>query len=135
MTELRDVERELNSFRGRLAAAALFVLFCFGLLAARLVWLQVFKHEELATQAEVNRIAVVPVVPNRGLILDRNGVVLANNYSAYTLEITPAKVADLEATIDLLAEMQQAQISKEEAEDADLSIDGEFEDAAVADEE
>ena len=63
MSEIRDVERELNSFRGRLAAAALFVLFCFGLLAARLVWLQVFKHEELATQAEVNRIAVVPVVP------------------------------------------------------------------------
>ena len=49
------------------------------------------RHEELATQAENNRIAVVPVVPNRGLILDRNGVVLANNYSAYTLEIAPAQ--------------------------------------------
>ena len=46
---------------------------------------------ELATQAENNRIAVLPIVPNRGLILDRNGVVLANNYSAYTLEITPIK--------------------------------------------
>ena len=39
----------------------------------------------------------MPIVPNRGLILDRNGVVLADNYSAYTLEITPSKVADLEA--------------------------------------
>ena len=46
-------------------------------------------------------------MPNRGLILDRNGVVLANNYSAYTLEITPSKVADLEATIDQLAERRR----------------------------
>ena len=106
MSEIRDVERELSSFRGRLAAAALFVLFCFGLLAARLVWLQVFQHEELATQAEANRIAVVPVVPNRGLILDRNGVVLANNYSAYTLEVTPARLAaSLDATFDALSEL------------------------------
>ena len=48
---------------------------------------------------------MVPIPPNRGLILDRNGVVLANNYSAYTLEIQPAKVADLDATIDQLAEV------------------------------
>jgi penicillin-binding protein 2 len=106
MTELRDVERELDGFRGRLFAAALFVLICFGLLAARLVWLQVVQHETLSTQAENNRIAVVPVVPNRGLIVDRNGVVLANNYSAYTLEITPARLAaPLDATIDALAEL------------------------------
>jgi penicillin-binding protein 2 len=74
-----------------LLAAALFVLFCFGLLVARLVYLQVMRHEKLATQAEANRVAVVPVVPNRGLIVDRNGVVLATNYSAYTLEITPSR--------------------------------------------
>jgi penicillin-binding protein 2 len=106
MTELRDVERELDSFRGRLLAAAVFVLFCFGLLAARLVWLQVVQYESLQTQAEANRVAVVPVVPNRGLIVDRNGVVLANNYSAYTLEITPARLAtSLDATIDALGEL------------------------------
>ena len=104
MTELRDIERELGSFRMRLFAAAAFVLFCFGLLAARLVYLQVVKHDELATQAEANRIAVLPIVPNRGLILDRNGVVLADNYSAYTLEITPSKLAaSVEETIDALA--------------------------------
>jgi penicillin-binding protein 2 len=56
--------------------------------------LQVHRHDELATQAEANRIAVVPVVPNRGLIVDRNGVVLATNYSAYTLEITPSRGQD-----------------------------------------
>ena len=105
MTELKNVEQEVGRFRIRLAAAAAFVLFAFGLLSARLVHLQIYKHEELLTQAENNRIAVVPIVPNRGLILDRNGIVLANNYSAYTLEITPSKVDDLEATIDRLAEV------------------------------
>ncbi|MBL8307247.1 MAG: penicillin-binding protein 2 [Rubrivivax sp.] len=103
MTELRDVESEIGRFRGRVLAAAGFVLLAFCLLAGRLVHLQVFRHEELATQAEANRIAVVPIVPNRGLIVDRNGVVLATNYSAYTLEITPQRGADLEALIDELA--------------------------------
>ena len=85
MTELRDLEFELGRFRGRVLAAAAFVFLAFSLLTARLVHLQVFRHEELATQAEANRIAVVPIVPNRGLIVDRHGVVLATNYSAYTL--------------------------------------------------
>ncbi|MFZ5550798.1 MAG: penicillin-binding protein 2 [Pseudomonadota bacterium] len=105
MTELKDLARELDRFRLRIVAAALFVLVCFGLLAARLVWLQVVRHDELATQAEANRTAIVPIVPNRGRIVDRHGVVLANNYTAYTLEITPSKVADLEATITALAEL------------------------------
>ena len=103
MTELRNVEQEVGRFRMRLLAAAAFVLFAFGLLAARLVYLQVYRHDELSTQAENNRITVVPIVPNRGLILDRNGIVLANNYSAYTLELTPSKIDDLDATIDRLA--------------------------------
>jgi len=109
MTELRNTERELVRFRIRLAAAAGFVLFAFGLLGARLAWLQIYRHDELSTQAENNRIAVVPIVPNRGLILDRNGIVLATNYSAYTLEITPSKVHDLEATIDRIAEIVEVQ--------------------------
>lgn len=109
MTEIRNVEQELSRFNTRLLAAALFVLFAFGLLAARLVHLQVYKHEELSTQAENNRIAVVPIVPNRGLIVDRNGVILANNYSAYTLEIAPPKVDQIEPLIDRLAEIVDIQ--------------------------
>ncbi len=107
MTELRDIEQDLSRFRGRVIAAAFFVLLAFILLAARLVHLQVFRHEELATQAEANRIAVVPIVPNRGLIVDRHGVVLATNYSAYTLEINTRNVrgAELEALVDALAEV------------------------------
>ncbi|MDE2612083.1 MAG: penicillin-binding protein 2 [Burkholderiales bacterium] len=113
MTELRDIERELSRFRGRLLAAALFVLLAFALLVARLVVLQVARHDELAEQAESNRIAVVPIVPNRGLIVDRHGVVLATNYSAYTLEITPARIAGgaaaLDGLIDELAKVVEIQ--------------------------
>ena len=107
MNVLRDVEQEIDRFRGRVLAAAGFVLLAFLLLATRLVYLQVFRHEELATQAEANRIAVVPIVPNRGLIVDRHGVVLATNYSAYTLEISPRRGAgagiELDSLIDELA--------------------------------
>jgi len=109
VTELRNTEREISRFRFRLLAAALFVLVAFGLLVARLAFLQISKHEDLSTQAENNRIAVVPITPNRGLILDRNGVVLANNYSAYTLEIQPGKVGQLDKTIDALAEVVEIQ--------------------------
>lgn len=105
MTELKDVELELSRFRARLLFAAALVLVCFALVAARLVYLQVLRHEELSARAENNRIAVLPIPPNRGLILDRNGIVVARNYAAYTLEITPSKVDDLDATIDALAEL------------------------------
>ncbi len=104
MTEFKNTERELHFFRLRLTAVIAFVIICFGLLLSRFVWLQVIKHSEYAAQAEDNRIAVVPVVPNRGLIVDRNGVLLARNYSAYTLEITPSKLrATLDSVIDELA--------------------------------
>ena len=104
MTELKNTERELYYFHLRLTTMGLLVFICFGLLVARVVWLQVYKHADYAAQAEDNRISIVPVVPNRGLIYDRNGVVLARNYSAYTLEITPSKVhGDMESMIDELA--------------------------------
>lgn len=101
--ELRNSQFEIHHFRLRLAIAAGFMLVMFGLLAARFVYLQVVKHEHYRTLAEANRISIVPIVPNRGIISDRNGVVLAHNYSAYTLEITPDKVDDLEALINELA--------------------------------
>ena len=71
-------------------------LIAFGVLFARFIYLQVVQHEHYHTLAEANRISIVPVVPNRGLIIDRNGVVLAHNYSAYTLEITPRRSHDVE---------------------------------------
>ncbi|QCB47448.1 penicillin-binding protein 2 [Hydrogenophaga sp. PAMC20947] len=105
MTELRNVEADLSQFRTRVAVVGLAVLFAFGLLASRMVYLQVVRHEDLAAQAESNRTAVLPVVPNRGQILDRKGRVLATNFSAYTLEITPSEVEDLDTTLDSLGEL------------------------------
>jgi penicillin-binding protein 2 len=107
--ELKNVELDLWRFRMRVGAAAAFVLIAFGLLGTRLIYLQVIKFAELTAQAESNRITVTPIVPNRGMIVDRNGVVLANNYSAYTLEITPSRVNNLNALIDDLAKVVDIQ--------------------------
>ena len=104
MTELKNTERELYLFRIRLLFVGVIVLLCFSILFGRFIWLQVIKYDHYATKANDNRISVVPIVPNRGLILDRNGVVLARNFSAYTLEITPSKInQDLDVLIDELA--------------------------------
>jgi penicillin-binding protein 2 len=106
MTEIKDSDREIHLFRMRLTAMVVFVFICFGLLVSRFVWLQVVKHSQYMAQAEDNRIALVPIVPNRGLIVDRNGVVLASNYSAYTLEITPSKLENnLDSVIDELSKL------------------------------
>ena len=105
MTELRNVEADLSRFRLRVFVVSVVVVLAFLMVAARLVVLQVVRYENLKAQAESNRTAVVPVVPNRGQILDRNGIVLANNYSAFTLEITPAKVKVMDDTIDALAQI------------------------------
>ena len=93
-------------FRIRLAVVGLAVLLAFGLLGWRLYHLQVLRHDELARQAESNRTAVMPVVPHRGEITDRNGVVLATNYKAYTLEITPSRTGrGIDDTIDAIAQV------------------------------
>jgi len=103
MTELRNVQADLARFRNRVFVISVVVLCCFVLLAIRLIYLQVVRHDDLRAQAESNRTSIVPIVPNRGLIEDRNGVVLATNYSAYTLEVTPSKTGGLEKTIDELS--------------------------------
>lgn len=101
--EIRNAQLEIHRFRVRLAIAAGFVLAMFLLLAGRIVYLQVVKHGELYTLAEANRISIVPVAPNRGIIVDRNGIVLAHNYSAYTLEVQPHRIANLDSLIDEIA--------------------------------
>ena len=101
MTELRNLKVELRRFKQRTWVAGILVLLAFSILGLRLVTLQVLRHERLSEQAESNRTTIVPVVPHRGWILDRNGVVLASNYSAYTLEITPADTGtdDMDALV------------------------------------
>lgn len=101
-TAYSEQQVHLDHFRMRLWFCGFVVLVSLGVLAARFYVLQVIQHDHYNTLAENNRMSIVPVVPNRGLIIDRSGLVLANNFSAYTLEITPSKVADLNATIDEL---------------------------------
>jgi penicillin-binding protein 2 len=101
--EFKNHQREIFHFQLRLVVSIGFVLLLLAILLVRLIYLQAVRHNYYQTLAESNRIAIVPIVPNRGLILDRNGVVLARNYSGYTLEINRNKTTDLEATINELS--------------------------------
>jgi len=103
--QFRDLESELSRFQFRLGVAGAVVLAAFGLLALRFAYLQLFHYDYYRTKAEDNRISVVPLIPNRGLIMDRNGVVLARNESQYTLEISPRQIENVEATINELAKV------------------------------
>ncbi len=108
-SEFNHQDSDFERFRYRIGFAAVVVLLSFSLLFARFFWLQVVQHEYYSTRAEGNRISLVPIVPNRGVIVDRHGTVLARNYSAFTLEITPSKVHDLDATINALAQLIEVQ--------------------------
>jgi penicillin-binding protein 2 len=105
MNDFQHTQQELARFHRRILLAGFCVLLLLLLLFARFFYLQVTLHEYYSTRAESNRISLSPIVPNRGVITDRNGVVLARNYSAFTLEITPSKTHDLEATINALAQI------------------------------
>ena len=94
--EWNHLAQEMGWWRYHLA----FLRSLFSILFGRFFYLQVVKHDHYHTLAEANRISILPIVPNRGIIVDRNNVVLATNYSAYTLEITPSKIEDLDATIE-----------------------------------
>jgi len=99
LTPLKNLDRELARFHGRLKVGAAFVALLAVALLARAFYLQIVQHEHYVQRAEGNRITRVPTAPNRGLILDRNGRILAENYSAYTLELTRAQTHNLEATL------------------------------------
>ncbi len=98
-TPLKNLDRELARFHGRLKVGAVFVALLATVLLARAFYLQIMQHELYIQRAESNRISLVPTAPNRGLILDRNGRILAENYSAYTLELTRAQTGNLETTL------------------------------------
>lgn len=104
-TELRNAQRERYNFQLRLLIALAVVMTGFATLLGRFFYLQVLQYEKYHTLAESNRISLVPIPPSRGIITDRNGVVLAHNYSAYTLEIVPSRVESLEGTINELAQI------------------------------
>ena len=107
--ELKNHQREIYFFRFRLIVSFVFMLTLVVILLARLFYLQIIRQSYFTTLADNNRIAVVPIVPNRGLIQDRNGIVLAQNYSGYTLELSPAKITNLEDTINELSTLVDIQ--------------------------
>ncbi len=100
---LKDLKTETRLVCARISMAFLFVLLLFGILIYRFYDLQVVNYEDYATRADSNRIQVQPVPPNRGLIFDRNGVLLAENRPSYTLSIVKERTPDLEATLQQIA--------------------------------
>jgi penicillin-binding protein 2 len=103
--QLKDTIRESQAFLGRAIFAGLLVLAAVLLLGWRMLQLQVVNHEHFTTLSQENRVKVLPLPPTRGLIYDRKGVLLAQNRPAYSLEITPEQVDDVEDTINELAQI------------------------------
>ncbi len=97
--EIRDHIRESHRFLGRSVFAGIFVVLSLSAVGVRLFYLQVVDHAHYTTLSQDNRVKLVPLPPTRGLIYDRNGAVLALNRPAYSLEITPEQVPDLEKTL------------------------------------
>lgn len=100
---IKDHHAEQRLFESRAAAAAVIMLIGLGSVIARLVWLQVIQYDYFADLSQGNRIKIEPVPPNRGLILDRNGLPLATNAPSYQLELTREQVTDIDATLRGLA--------------------------------
>ena len=92
----KNDQQQKNNFTLRVVVAGLFAVCCFGLLSLRFWVLQVDRHEGLSARADSNRLAVVPIPPRRGEIVDRNGEVLARNYLSYTLEVVPARAGNID---------------------------------------
>lgn len=104
-TRLINPEEEFQRYRRRMEIAGVVVAVMLLGLFSRFVWLQVVQFDRYHALAENNRISLVPAPPSRGVVYDRMGTVLAHNYSAYTLEITPSKAGKLDEVIDQLAQI------------------------------
>ncbi|AZS82153.1 MULTISPECIES: penicillin-binding protein 2 [Achromobacter] len=98
-------QQQKQRFRMRAWVGGVFALVCFGVLVGRFWYLQVDRYEGLSERADRNRIAVVPIPPRRGEILDRNGEVLARNYRTYTLEVVPAHAGNMNELFERLTEV------------------------------
>ncbi len=102
---VKDAVQEANLFRVRAAAGFLIIALCLMVLIGRYVWLQVLRHDEFSGRADENRIKLRPLPPSRGLIYDRNGVLLAENILDYRLELVPEQVGDVDATLQRLGQV------------------------------
>ncbi|EGR1513753.1 penicillin-binding protein 2 [Vibrio vulnificus] len=98
-TTIRDYQAEARLFANRALVAFFGIVALMGVLVTNLYNIQVNQYQDYKTRSNDNRIKVVPIAPNRGLIYDRNGVLLAENRPVFDLEITPEKVKNMDATI------------------------------------
>ncbi len=102
---IKDHIRESRTFNERAAIALAVVVVLIFIILARLVYLQIISHDHYTTLAEDNRVNIVPIPPTRGLIYDRNGTILAQNLPAFSLELVPERITDVEATVQALSEI------------------------------
>ncbi|EHT4941251.1 Stage V sporulation protein D [Vibrio vulnificus] len=98
-TTIRDYQAEARLFANRALVSFFGIVALMGVLVTNLYNIQVNQYQDYKTRSNDNRIKVVPIAPNRGLIYDRNGVLLAENRPVFDLEITPEKVKNMDATI------------------------------------
>lgn len=104
-THIRDHDTEAAVFGRRVLVAMVIVVAAFVALASNMYHLQVSEHNELQTRSNDNRIKLLPLAPNRGLIYDRNGVLLAENTPIYSLDVTPEEIDDLDSTLSQLQKL------------------------------
>jgi penicillin-binding protein 2 len=102
---LKDYFRETRIFNSRLIIAAVGALVLVVVLLLRLLWLQVVAHRHYETLSQANRVRPIPIQPPRGLVLDRDGVVLVQNFPVYTLEIVPEQVDNMNRTIEEIGKL------------------------------
>lgn len=100
---IRPAQHELKLFQQRLFILVIFVIFLSLALIIRLIYLQVIQHETYVTLAKQNQLGLIPVEPQRGLIYDRSGNIIANNNFVFSLDIIPAKAKPLNKTIERLS--------------------------------
>ena len=101
-SRIKDAHRESMHFRTRAITGFILIVICLAALAARFAWLQIARHDEFSARSDNNRISVRSIAPARGLIYDRNGVLLAENAAAFKLEVVPDRVHDMSKMLDVL---------------------------------
>jgi len=104
-SHVSDHSYEASTFKFRAVVAAIIIILMLGGLLFRLAWLQIVDYDRFANLSENNRIRLMELPPTRGLIYDRNGVILAENKPTFHLEIIPEQVEDMAATLEGLAEI------------------------------
>ncbi|TMN85686.1 MULTISPECIES: penicillin-binding protein 2 [unclassified Pseudoalteromonas] len=102
---IRDHSAEANLFARRAFVGFVFVLGLVAVLITNLYNIQVKDHQDYQTRSNDNRIKVIPIAPNRGLIYDRNGVLLAENKPVYNLEVIPEEVDNLEKSLEQVSQL------------------------------